>query len=216
MSSQIPFLRSGIQSTPFIHRPAFRRPARLLYFPIQFPEQKSLLHPPSLPRQRGDASYNPGYWLIVGNFHEAAKQPRRRVCCEPPSAARTPHHLSPCWCYRPKENLPPSSSYEKPFGDSPTRHTADKPTRWFITSQTTSHSPCWCYRPKANIPQSSSLTNPFCDSPTRHPADTHPVVCDLTNHILSRLLVNSPSRITQKPKFTNHHLMRNNTNKGGG
>ena len=84
-------------------------------------------------------------------------------------------------------------------------------------------SPCWCYRPKANIPQSSSHTNPFGDSPTRiysvvcvFTNHIHPVFCVLTNHILSRLTVNSPSRITQKPQFTKQPLMVNNTNKGDG
>jgi hypothetical protein len=45
---------------------------------------------------------------------------------------------------------------------------------------------------------------------------TPPVVCVLTNHILWRLLVNSPSSITQKPQVIKQPLMANNTNKGGG
>ena len=194
MSSQIPFLRSGIQSTPFIHRPAFRRPAPLLSFPILFSKQTSLPHPPSLPRQRGDASYNPGYSACGGSSPGTfMKQRNSRGGVYVASHLR---RLAPA----PRTPL----------------------LQCFVPPQTTSQ-PLLVYSPKANLHQSSSLTDPFGDSPTRiysvvcvFTNHIHPVFCVLTNHILSRLLVNSPSRITQKPQFTKQPLMSNNTNQGGG
>jgi hypothetical protein len=126
-----------------------------------------------------------------------------------PPGGFCPHkpHERPCWCYRPKENLPPPLSHTNPFGDSPTRHAADNahPVLRVPTNYTNALVGLIAKRELTTIiivrKSFWRFTLPVVCVLTNH---NQPVVCALTNHTNALVGV-----IAQKRTIHHHYPTKN-------